>query len=168
MMLSCLKTRQLIFNKNKGDGKVSLKETLANDLKCAMKEKDVIRKNTVQMVRSAILQYEKDNLKELDDDGVLDIIAKELKKRRDVLPEYEKSNREDLIDGIKREIEILLSYLPKQLTEEELEEIVKEAVSKTNASSLKDMGKIMQEVMPKVKGRADGKMINEIAKRLLS
>ena len=168
MMLSCLKTRQLIFNKNKGDGKVSLKETLANDLKCAMKEKDVIRKNTVQMVRSAILQYEKDNLKELDDDGVLDIIAKELKKRRDVLPEYEKSNREDLIDGIKREIEILLSYLPKQLTEEELEKIVKEAVSKTNASSLKDMGKIMQEVMPKVKGRADGKMINEIAKRLLS
>ena len=77
---------------------MSLKEILANDLKVAMKEKDVIKKNTVQMVRSAILQFEKDNLTELDENGVLEIIAKELKKRKDVLPEYEKSGRQDLID----------------------------------------------------------------------
>ena len=147
---------------------MSLKEILANDLKTAMKEKDVIKKNTVQMVRSAILQYEKDNLTELDENGVLDIIAKKLKKRKDVLPEYEKSGRDDLIKDIKREIEVLLSYLPEQLTEEELEIIIKDAISETGAESVKDIGKIMQNVMPKTKGRADGKMINTIVRKLLS
>ena len=147
---------------------MALKETLMQDLKDAMKDKDTIRKNTVQMIRSAILQFEKDNLTELDEEGVLEVIAKELKKRRDVLPEYEKSGRDDLIADIKREIEILLGYLPAQLTREELEEIVVAAISETGAASMRDIGKIMAIVMPKVKGRADGKMINEIAKERLS
>ena len=147
---------------------MSIKETLAADLKQAMKDKDIIRKNTVQMVRSAILQFEKDNLKELDDSGVLDIIAKELKKRRDVLPEYEKSGRDDLISDIKKEIEVLLQYLPAQLSDDELREIVKQAVSDTCATSVRDIGKIMQKVMPETKGRADGKKINEIVRELLS
>ena len=80
---------------------MSLKETLMADLKLAMKDKDTIRKNTVQMVRSAVLQYEKDNKTTLDDDGVIDVIAKELKQRRDSLPEFEKSGREDLIENLK-------------------------------------------------------------------
>ena len=147
---------------------MALKETLMQDLKDAMKDKDTIRKNTVQMIRSAILQFEKDNLTELDEEEVLEVIAKELKKRRDVLPEYEKSGRDDLIADIKREIEILLGYLPAQLTREELEEIVVAAISETGAASMRDIGKIMAIVMPKVKGRADGKMINEIAKEKLS
>lgn len=147
---------------------MALKEKLMADLKEAMKEKDVIRKNTVQMVRSAILQYEKDNLKELDDDGITDVIAKELKRRRDVLPEYEKSGREDLIAGINREIEVLLAYLPEQLSAEELEKIVTDAIAKVGAASMKDMGKIMAAVMPEVKGRADGKAINAIVKEKLS
>ena len=147
---------------------MALKEKLMNDLKEAMKDKDTIRKNTVQMVRSAILQYEKDNLCELSEEGVLDVIARELKKRRDVLPEYEKSGRDDLIGDIKREIEILLSYLPAQLTEDELKVIVDEAISAVGATSMKDMGKIMAAVMPKTKGRADGKMINAIVKERLS
>ena len=147
---------------------MSLKEKLMNDLKEAMKDKDIIRKNTVQMVRSAVLQFEKDNKTELDDEGVIEVIAKELKKRRDVLPEYEKSGREDLIGDMKREIETLLAYLPEQLSREELEEIVKSAIAEIGATSMKDMGKIMAAVMPKTKGRADGKMINEIVKGLLS
>ncbi len=147
---------------------MDLKETLMQDLKAAMKDKDTIRKNTVQMIRSSILQFEKDNLTELDQEGVLDVIAKELKKRRDVLPEYEKSGRDDLIADINREIEILLAYLPEQLTKEELEVIVADAIAETGASSMKDMGKIMAAVMPKVKGRADGKMINAIVKEKLS
>ena len=145
-----------------------LKEKLMQDLKEAMKDKDTIRKNTVQMIRSAILQFEKDNLTELDEEGVLEVIAKELKKRRDVLPEYEKSGRDDLISDINREIEILLAYLPEQLTKEELEVIVADAIAETGAASMKDMGKIMGAVMPKVKGRADGKMINAIVKEKLS
>lgn len=146
---------------------MSLKERLLEDMKAAMRDKDVIKKNAVQMARSAVLQVEKDNRITLDDDGVLEIIAKEVKKRRDSLPEYEKSGRQDLIDNLKTEIEVLMQYLPQQLTEEDLEVIVRQAVQDTGASSAKDMGKIMQEVMPKVKGRADGRVINQIVKRIL-
>ncbi len=147
---------------------MALKDQLMNDLKEAMKDKDVIRKNTVQMVRSAVLQFEKDNKTELDDNGVIEVIAKELKKRKDVLPEYEKSGRDDLIEGLNKEIETLLGYLPAQLSKDELVEIVKEAIAETGATSMKDMGKIMAAVMPKTKGRADGKEINAIVKEMLS
>lgn len=147
---------------------MALKDQLMNDLKDAMKDKDVIRKNTVQMVRSAVLQFEKDNKTELNDNGVIEVIAKELKKRKDVLPEYEKSGREDLVEGLKKEIETLLGYLPAQLSKEELVEIVKGAIAETGATSMKDMGKIMAAVMPKTKGRADGKEINAIVKEMLS
>ena len=146
---------------------MSIKETLAQDLKLSMKEKDLIRKNTVQSIRAAILQVEKDNLTELDDDAIIDVIAKELKKRKDVLPDYEKSGREELITQLNREIEIVMGYLPSQLSEDELDEIVKNAVESTGASSMKDMGKIMSEVMPKIKGRADGKLVNALAKKYL-
>lgn len=147
---------------------MALKERLAEDLKLSMKEKDSVKKNTVQSIRTAVLQIEKDKKVTLDDDGVIEVIAKELKKRKDVLPEYEKSGREDLIAGLKREIEIVTAYLPSQLSIDELDEIVKDAVQSTGASTMRDMGKIMQAVMPKVKGRADGKAVNEIAKKYLS
>ena len=146
---------------------MSLKDQLLEDLKNAMKDKDVLKKNTVQMVRAAILQVEKDSKITLDDDGILEIIAKELKKRRDVLPEYEKSGRQDLIESLNAEAEILLQYLPAQLTEAELEVLIKQVIEETGASSVRDMGKVMKAIMPKVKGKADGKMINMIAKKLL-
>ena len=97
----------------------------------------------------------------------MDVIAKELKKRKDVLPEYEKSGRQDLITQLNREIEIVMGYLPSQLSEDELDEIVRQAVEITGASSMKDMGALMAEVMPKVRGRADGKMVNALAKKYL-
>ena len=147
---------------------MSLKQRLAADLKLAMKEKDIIRKNTVQMVRSAVLQYEKDNRTELDDDGVIDIIAKELKQRRDSLPDYEKSGRVDLVDGLKAEMAVLMEYLPEQLSEEELTAIIQDAIAETGASSVKDMGKVMGIVAGKTKGRADAKMIGALAKKMLS
>ena len=133
-----------------------------------MKNKDVIRKNVVQMVRAAVLQVEKDNKVTLDDEGVLDVIAKQMKQRRDSLPDYEKSGRDDLIAELKAEMDVLTEYLPKQMTREEIYAVVEEAVKATGASSMKDMGKIMAAVMPKTKGRADGRVINEIAKELLS
>lgn len=147
---------------------MAIKDRLKDDLKAAMKEKDTVRKNVVQLIKAGILQVEKDKKITLDDEGVLDVIAKQLKQRRDSLPDYEKSGREDLIAELKREMDILMEYLPAQLTHEELVGIVKEAVEKTGASSIKDMGKIMAEVMPKTKGRADGKEINLIARELLS
>ena len=147
---------------------MSLKERLAEDLKSAMKDKNIIRKNVVQMIRAGVLQFEKDNKVTLDDEGVLDIIAKQLKQRRDSLPDYEKSGREDLIADLKAEMDVLMEYLPEQLSREELEAIVSEACNEIGASSMKDMGKIMSAVMPKVKGRADGRMINEIVKTILT
>ncbi len=147
---------------------MSLKETLLEDMKTAMREKDTLKKNAIQMVRSAILQVEKDSRVTLDDDSIIDVIGREVKKRRDSLSEFEKSGRQDLIDNLKTEIDVLLKYLPEQLSEEELEKIVKETIQETGASSMKDIGKVMQAVMPKVKGRADGKIINQIIKKILA
>ena len=115
---------------------MSLKEQLFADLKTAMKEKDTLKKDTVQLIRSGILQYEKDNKVELDDEGVLDIISKQLKSRRDSLPDYQKSGREDLIEKLNKEIEILLGYLPEQLSEEEIAKIVEEAIAETEKELL--------------------------------
>ena len=147
---------------------MGLKEKLSEDLKLSMKEKDTVKKNTVQSMRAAILQVEKDKLVTLDEEGIIEVIAKELKKRNDVLPDYEKSGRDDLIADLKKEIEIIKGYLPSQLSHDELDEIVKNAVEATGASSMKDMGKIMAHVMPQIKGRADGRAVNEIAKNYLN
>ncbi len=147
---------------------MSLKEQLLADLKEAMKQKDTILKDTVQMVRAGILQIEKDKKIELDDDGVVDVIAKELKKCYDVLPDYNKSGRQDLIDELNQKVQILKSYLPEQLTVDEVKVIVADAVKEANALTMKDMGKVMSLVQPKVKGRADGKVVSDIVKQFLT
>lgn len=146
---------------------MSLKERLLGDMKDAMKERDTVRKDTIQLIRSAILQIEKDKHVTLDDEGILEVLAKELKTRRDSLSEFLKSDRADIIDKTKREIELVQQYMPQQLSREEVESIVKEAIAETGAQTAKDMGKIMKVVMPKVKGKADGTIINEIVKNLL-
>ena len=146
---------------------MSLKETLLQDMKEAMKQKDTVRKNTIQLVRAGVLQIEKDKQIELDDEGVFDVIVKELKKRRDSLPEFEKSGRQDLIDNLNMEISVLMGYLPEQMTDEEIEAVVKEAIQEVGAASIKDMGKVMGIVTPKVKGRADNKKVSEFVKKNL-
>ena len=145
-----------------------LKEKLLEDMKVSMRDKNIIRKNVIQMVRAAILQVEKDKQVELNDDQILEIIAKESKKRKDALPDYEKSGREDLISEVKEEIEILSEYLPKPLSKEELEKIIEEVISATGASSMKDMGIVMKEAKAKIGPAADGRTINEIVKEKLS
>lgn len=144
-----------------------LKERLMEDLKESMKEKNVLKKNVVQMVRAAILQIEKDKQVVLDDEQVLEVIAKEMKKRKDSLTDFEKSGREDLIHNVKEEIAILQGYLPEPLSEEELEKVVKEVIQKVEANSLKDMGKVMKEAKAQIGNRADGRQINEMVKKLL-
>lgn len=146
---------------------MSLKEQLFADLKTAMKEKDTLRKDTVQLIRSGILQIEKDNKVELDDEGVIDVISKQLKSRRDSLPDYIKSGREDLIEKLNQEIEILLSYLPEQLSEDEIQKIVEEAIAETGATGIKEMGKVMKIVTEKAKGRADMKQVGALVKKML-
>lgn len=145
-----------------------IKEKLLNDLKESMKDKNLVRKNTVQMVRAAILQVEKDKQIELTDEQVVEIIAKEAKKRKDAEAEFEKSGREDLIKQNKEEIEILAEYLPKQLSQEEVEKTVEEVIKETNSSNIKDMGKVMKAAKEKIGAAADGKTISDAVKKLLS
>lgn len=147
---------------------MTIKDQLLADMKEAMKNKDTVKKDTIQMIRASILQIEKDKQITLDDEGVIDTISKELKKRKDVLPDYEKSGRTDLLDVINREIEILLCYLPSQLSEEELDTIVKDTISETGATSMKDMGKLMPAIMEKVKGRGDGRTVNGLVRKYLA
>lgn len=145
-----------------------LKEKLLEDLKNSMKEKNETRKNTIQMVRAAILQVEKDNGITLEDDKIIEIIAKEAKKRKDSLGDYEKSGREDLIAQVNEEINILQEYLPKQLSKEEIAEIVKKVIEETKATSIKDMGKVMSAAKGKIGAAADGRTINEVVKEILA
>ena len=147
---------------------MSLKDKLMDDLKSAMKDKDTVRKNAVQMVRASVLQVEKDNKITLDDEGVIEVVAKEVKKRKDVLPEYEKSGRQELIDELNKEIEVLMAYLPEQMSEEEIEALVVDAIAQAEAKSMKDIGKVMAVIMPKTKGKADGKVVNQFVRKHLS
>lgn len=145
-----------------------LKEKLLQDFKDAMKEKNELKKNTIMMVRAAILQIEKDTQKELNDDDILEILAKEIKKRKDSLSDIEKSGRDDIIKQVNDEMAIIKVYLPKELSVEELQQIIDEVIIETGATSMKDMGKVMQVAKAKTTGRADNKVINEMVKKKLS
>ncbi|MFR2533806.1 MAG: GatB/YqeY domain-containing protein [Clostridia bacterium] len=144
-----------------------LKEKLLEDMKVAMRDKQTVRKNVIQMVRAAILQVEKDKQIQIEDEQIIQIIAKESKKRKDSLSDYEKSGRQDLISQINEEIEILAEYLPKPLTREEIEKIIEEIIEQTQATTMKDMGKVMKVAKEKMGATADGKTINEIVKEKL-
>lgn len=146
---------------------MSLKQKLQEDLKSSMKNKDAIKKSVITLIRSSIKQYEVDNRVELQDDEIVDLIAKQLKQTRDSREEFAKAGRDDLVSKAEAEIEVLKEYLPQQLSEEELNEIVISIISEVGATSMKDMKKIMTSIMPKVKGRADGKLINELVKKNL-
>lgn len=146
---------------------MSLKQKLQEDLKSSMKNKDAIRKSVVTLIRASIKQYEVDNRVELGDDQIADLIAKQLKQTRDSREEFVKAGRDDLVSKAEAEIEVLKEYLPQQLSEEELNEIVISTISEVGATSMKDMKKIMTSIIPKVKGRADGKLINELVKKHL-
>ena len=147
---------------------MSLKDRLQNDFKEAMKAKDEIRKNTVNLARAAIKQYEIDNRTELDDQGVITILTKQAKMRKDALSDFEKAGRTDLLDAYNKEIEILMEYLPKQLSEAEITEIVKATAAELGIEGgRQNMGKLIGAVMPKVKGVADGGVVKKIVEGLL-
>ncbi|CAC9922665.1 YqeY-like protein [Aedoeadaptatus nemausensis] len=147
---------------------MSLKETLMQDLKTAMKNKDKRTKDTITMVRAAIKQKEVDDHVELNDDDVIQIIAKEIKERRGSIEEFQKAGRDDLIDSTKAEIDVLLNYMPEQLSEEELEAMIRKVMEENNITEKKQMGLLMKNIMPKVQGRADGKAVNAIVNRILN
>jgi uncharacterized protein YqeY len=149
---------------------MSLKERLTEDMKQAMRDKEAgkLRLSVIRMVRANIKNVEIDSKKELSEDEVLAIVAKEVKMRRDSIEEFTKGNRHDLVENLVLEIEILMNYLPEQLSESEIRTLVEQTVSEVNAVSPKDMGKVMAVLSPKVKGRADGKVVNAIVREMLN
>lgn len=147
---------------------MSLKKRLMDELKTSMKNKEKLRKDVITLVRAAIKQKEVDERRELSDEEILDIISKQVKQKRDSLESFEKGNREDLISITKKEIDILLEYLPQQLSEEEIDEIVRQSIDEVGANTLKDIGKVMSAIMPKVKGKADGSIVNKLVRQHLN
>lgn len=143
---------------------MSLKDELLQDMKTAMKTKDKVALATIRMARSSIRNYEIDNKCELDDAGVGSVIAKEMKQRKESLIDFEKGGRQDLVDQTKAEMAVLEKYMPKQLSADEIRNIVTTAVAGMDHPK---MGDIMHAVMPQVKGKADGRLVSQIVKEIL-
>lgn len=147
---------------------MTLKEQLMADFKEAMKAKDEVAKNTISFTRAAVKQYEVDHREELDDAGIVAILSKQVKMRRDALADFEKAGRTDLVESYNAEIEILTRYLPEQLSEEKLREIVAETAAALGIEGGKqNMGKLMGPVMGKVKGLADGNAVKKVVQEFL-
>jgi len=136
---------------------MSIKDQLLLDFKESMKAHDGVRKNTINLARAAIKQYEIDNRKELDDQGIIEILTKQVKMRKDALSDFEKAGRTDLSESYNEEIKILMEYLPAQLTQAEIFEIIKQTAADLKIEAdRKNFGKLIGAVMGRVKGRADG------------
>ena len=146
---------------------MSLRDKLQEDLKNAMKNKEAIRLSVVRLAKAAVMNMQIARGHELSDEEVLEVLAKEAKQRTDSIPEYEKAGRPDIVESLRQELQILQEYLQAQLSEAEVRQIVTETIAAVGATSKKEMGKVMAALMPKVKGRADGRLVNQIVGSLL-
>ncbi|GGG56236.1 GatB/YqeY domain-containing protein [Paenibacillus radicis (ex Gao et al. 2016)] len=146
---------------------MNLSERLNDDMKKAMKNQDKFRLTTIRMIRASIKNLEIDLKRPLEDAEVVDILGREVKQRKDSLQEFSKAGRDDLVTDLTAEIEIISQYLPVQLTEEEIKAIVQQTIQELGASSKAEMGKVMGALLPKTKGRADGKLVNQYVQQFL-
>ncbi|MEA1921707.1 MAG: GatB/YqeY domain-containing protein [Pseudomonadota bacterium] len=147
---------------------MGLKDDIAASVKDAMRKKEKVRLGVLRMLMSEMKNRQIESQKELEEADILQVITRMVKQRHDSAEQFTKGGREELAAKEMSEIEVLQGYLPKALSENELEKLVKEAIAETQATSKKDMGKIMKVVMPKIAGRADGKAVNMMVARLLA
>lgn len=150
---------------------MALKEQIKNDIKEAMRGRKELELSVLRMLSSAISSEEITKGKKesgLSDEEVIEVLAREVKKRKDSITQYEGAGRTELAEKEKREIEVILKYLPAQLSSEEVEKMVGEAINETGAKSEKDFGAVMKVLSPKIKGRADGKQASEMVKKMLA
>jgi uncharacterized protein YqeY len=147
---------------------VSLLERLNSDIKQAMKNKEKDKLSVIRMIKASIQNEALKLGKEISEEEELTVLSREVKQRKDSLHEFDKAGREDLVEKIRTELQYVELYMPKQLSEEEVSEIVKQAISETGASSKAEMGKVMAVIMPKVKGKADGSLVNKLVQQHLS
>jgi len=146
---------------------MSIQDQLMNDLKAALREQDELRKTTIRMALAALKNARVEKNADLTEEEMIAVLTKEVKQRRDAIVEYEKGQRPDLVDRELAEIEIILSYLPRRLTEEEIAELARQAITETGASGPKDMGQVMRILMPRIKGQAEGRLVSQIVKDTL-
>ena len=147
---------------------MGLEEKLLQDMNLAMKSGDKVALETIRMVRAQLKNASIAKGEDLSEEDVIEVLSKEAKKRKESLELYKQGGREDLVEKEEKELSVIASYLPEALSQEELEEIVDKAVEETGARSLMEMGKVMGVVMPQVKGRAEGKVVQELVKKKLS
>lgn len=147
---------------------MSLLSRLNDDMKQAMKNREKEKLTVIRMVKAALQNEEIKLQHSLLEDEELTVLTREVKQYKDSLLEFEKAGREDLVDKLKSEIQILETYLPEQLTEEELAAVIQQTISEVGAASKADMGKVMSAVMPKIKGKADGSQVNRLVSQLLA
>lgn len=147
---------------------MSLKEQLKEDLKTAMRDKEVVKRDSIRAINTMIKQIEVDERRELDDEEVIKLIQRGIKQREEAITQYKGAGRDDLVQKEQEQVDVFMLYLPKQLTDEELESGMKEIITETGATSMKDMGKVMGMATKKFAGVADGKRINEMVKKLLA
>ncbi len=146
---------------------MGLKEQLKDDLKTAMREKNVVKRDSIRAINTMIKQIEVDERKELNDEDVIKLIQKGIKQREEAVIQYKDASRDDLVQKEQEQIDVFKEYLPKQLSDEELEAGMKELIAEVGATSMKDVGKVMGQATKKFAGVADGKRINEMTKKLL-
>jgi hypothetical protein len=144
-----------------------LKERIDADLKAALKASDKIRVSTLRLIKSAIKNLEIERGAPLAEEEIIGVLSSLAKQRKESIEEFKKASRVDLVEREEEELSIIKAYLPEELSEEELEKIIQETIQETGATSLKDMGKVMKTIMPKVKGRADGRVVNQKVRKLL-
>ena len=147
---------------------MSLEERLVEEMKQAMKSNDKLRLSTIRMIRSALQNKEIEVRKKLEDEDVVKVIQAMVRKGEESVEQFQTGGRMDLVEKEKKEIEILKSFLPQPLSQEEILNIIDQSIQETQASSPKDIGKVMKSVMPKIGGKADGKLINQLVKERLS
>lgn len=147
---------------------MTLLTTINEDVKSAMKARDKEKLSVLRMLKSALQNEQIKKGMELNEEEELSVLSREMKQRRDSLTEFKNADRQDLVEKLENEIVIVESYMPKQLTEEELQSIVQEVIASVNATSTSDFGKVMGAIMPRVKGKADGNAVNRIVKEQLS
>ncbi len=148
---------------------MTLKDRLVEDMKVAMKAKEEgkVRLSVIRMARAAIKNAEIDKRIEFNDDQVIEVLAHQVKQRRDSLEVYENAGRPETVKALEEELVILMDYLPQQLSEGEIRQLVQETIAMVGAQGLKDLGKVMGTLTPKTKGRADGKAVNQIVREIL-
>ncbi|MGI6514306.1 MAG: GatB/YqeY domain-containing protein [Syntrophomonadaceae bacterium] len=147
---------------------MALKDSLVADMKAVMKEgRDKTKLSVLRLLKTAVQYEEIEKNRELNDEEILEVIAREIKQRQDAIPDYQRANREEAVKKLREEIEYLQTYLPQQMTEDEIRDLVLQVIQETGATGPGDIGKVMKSIIPRTKGRADGRRVNNMVRQIL-